>query len=678
MSNSYHHLPACEVSNGQQTEFHTVTTPSSSPTTCLVEVPRPYVVPIIFIPGIMGSNIKQDGKKVWYPPNGLKSVETLIVFVFKTAKTRQKQLSPIGTEVGFDGEINYSKRKLPKLSKAQLKKRGWGSVWWTGYGEILEYLEKYLNYKAFSANTDESNVALPSHEWCKVTDIPETNISSYEQKIDAEPDDDEMDQENDTETDTTDDPSTINKTQDQSTEKKKNSKEEKLKTLGKRWNVVGGTADHIELLTREMHLKLSDCYMPVYAMGYNWLQSNHDSAISISERLDQVKEDIKNEYPHSEFKKFIIVSHSMGGLVTRSLIQLSEKSQEIGGVVHGVMPASGAPAVYQRMLRGWDGFLATSGIWGGIKGWAVKFMFGHESKRMTAVLANSPGALQLLPFSNFAANQTEKGWLILKAQSKQSQQWITVRLPQTDNPYQEMYVKRDVWWQMINPDYIDLSEDKKSQDKGDGFEKYVTIIQNVKDFHESIADQYHDNTYAHYSADKDHGSFNSVTWVCQEKIDISNEEDLINFTEKFAAKITQDTLVQSEEIDQNSNDQMQEDDSSQMVEENYTKDNDELAWKEKVDYKNPDHNGLWGDGHRLVELSSGETVRFRMYIRPEGKGDGTVCAESGADIKREREAFHPKKVFEINGYDHSGSYNNKWVQLNSLYCIGQIVNDIID
>ena len=48
--------------------------------------------------------------------------------------------------------------------------------------------------------------------------------------------------------------------------------------------------------------------------------------------------------------KFIIVTHSMGGLLTRRLVQL--RSADIAGVVHGVMPAEGAAAAYRRIVAG--------------------------------------------------------------------------------------------------------------------------------------------------------------------------------------------------------------------------------------------------------------------------------------------------------------------------------------
>jgi hypothetical protein len=51
-------------------------------------------------------------------------------------------------------------------------------------------------------------------------------------------------------------------------------------------------------------------------------------------------------------------------------------------------------------------------------------------------------------------------------------------------------------------------------------------------------------------------------------------------------------------------------------------------------------------------------------------GDGTVALESGALIA---DATPTPKVFGMIGFDHSGSYGNKNVLSNTIYCIAKIV-----
>ena len=84
---------------------------------------------------------------------------------------------------------------------------------------------------------------------------------------------------------------------------------------------------------------------PVYAVGYDWRGSNRDSAQRLIRRV--------NEFlgRHPLAQQVIIVTHSMGGLVTRSaLVQGLEPRAR--GVIHTVIPADGAVVAYRRFLTG--------------------------------------------------------------------------------------------------------------------------------------------------------------------------------------------------------------------------------------------------------------------------------------------------------------------------------------
>jgi pimeloyl-ACP methyl ester carboxylesterase len=84
---------------------------------------------------------------------------------------------------------------------------------------------------------------------------------------------------------------------------------------------------------------------PVYAVGYDWRQSNVDSGTKLR---DRIKEILKL---HPAARQVILVTHSMGGLVTRSaLVQGAEA--DILGVVHTVIPADGAVVAYRRFFTG--------------------------------------------------------------------------------------------------------------------------------------------------------------------------------------------------------------------------------------------------------------------------------------------------------------------------------------
>ncbi len=86
---------------------------------------------------------------------------------------------------------------------------------------------------------------------------------------------------------------------------------------------------------------------PVYACGYDWRQSNTDSARTLEARINQAFD----EHPSAE--RVIIVTHSMGGLVTRAMLAAGRiPESKIAGVVHTVMPADGASVAYRRFLTG--------------------------------------------------------------------------------------------------------------------------------------------------------------------------------------------------------------------------------------------------------------------------------------------------------------------------------------
>jgi pimeloyl-ACP methyl ester carboxylesterase len=84
---------------------------------------------------------------------------------------------------------------------------------------------------------------------------------------------------------------------------------------------------------------------PVYGCGYDWRQTNEDSARTLLARVNGVLA------KHPLAKKVILVTHSMGGLVTRAAL-LQGLETKVLGVIHCVMPSDGAIVAYRRMLTG--------------------------------------------------------------------------------------------------------------------------------------------------------------------------------------------------------------------------------------------------------------------------------------------------------------------------------------
>lgn len=227
---------------------------------------------------------------------------------------------------------------------------------------------------------------------------------------------------------------------------------------------------------------------PVHAVGYNWLQSNVDSAQALAKRIDK----IINAYKASGRKceKVILVTHSMGGLVSRyysELLKGNYGQKNILGIVHGVMPDRGAPMAYKRMKAGEAG---TTGL-----------VIGSSGAEMTPVLAQSPGPLQLLPGKGYGM-----GWFHIEG-LKQS-------LPETD-PYTEIYIQRSAWWGLCEERFI--NPENKSGDKvllEQDWKYFKNIINNhVSTFIEKLNGHYHEHTYAFYGNDgKKYPSYAELHW----------------------------------------------------------------------------------------------------------------------------------------------------------------------
>ncbi|MXP57278.1 hypothetical protein [Pantoea sp. Taur] len=105
---------------------------------CVVYPDR--VIPVIFIPGVMGSNLKdKKGKKIWRLDSNL---QILGDWFKENAAVRKKKLDPNETIVDDGGNIiGKSESHLLKTRR----QRGWGTVGYTSYATFLDWLQNTLN-----------------------------------------------------------------------------------------------------------------------------------------------------------------------------------------------------------------------------------------------------------------------------------------------------------------------------------------------------------------------------------------------------------------------------------------------------------------------------------------------------------------------------------------------------
>lgn len=460
----------------------------------VISIPPKRVLPIIFLPGIMGSNLRLTATRqselkkknnIAWRPESLAEAKALIA---ANSKLRQSQLDPSATEVDqYDpvhnptGDINESAAQRhgnakvgfnllhvsidspllmddpstskPRKTKEQkARERGWGEVFFDSYRELLEMCEQRLNSAFYYGHLDSW--------WKQIVDVPPAKWQASPQPP--------------------------------------------LKPLDE----------------KTLQEVVTGCWFPVHAMGYNWLQSNQDSGISVAKRITSLME----RYKHQGFEceKVIVVTHSMGGLVARALIhpEMGNLHEKILGIVHGVMPAIGAGAAYKRMRCGFEdpGLMSMSPIAS-----ITAKVLGNFGPEVTAVLGNAQGGLELLP------NQTYgNGWLQVTHNGQ------TIKsLPERGDPYEEVYKLRNKWYGLLREDWINPAKQRLA-----GFERSSHLIDGAKRFHNSVTNTYHDQSYAHYGADPRHAAWHNVVWAIADSDTKIDPEKLLIAADNFQGRLS--------------------------------------------------------------------------------------------------------------------------------------------
>ena len=422
-------------------------TPTADQRGCEMRVLPNRAIPVVFIPGIMGSNLKLTAKRrseldksnniSWRPEAAMDS----LAMVFKSPAQRQMMLDPEATEVDRydlnESEANKRHKNVSGVSyihvhgskngvvnkderDRQARLKGWSEVMFSSYGDLLQTLESRLNQMCEDGK--------PRGSW----------NSGKRQAVDVPP---------------------------------------------QNWGAADG-----EALSAEELGTVCDAWYPVHAIGYNWLRSNGEAAKDVAQRIREIIAFYKNL--KFDCGKVIVVTHSMGGLVGRALIHpdYGNAQDVVAGIVHGAMPAVGAAAAYRRIRVGFEG--------SGIKGYLVKKVLGDTGPKVTAVLANSPGGLQLLPSERYGS-----GWLKASVNGKE-----VLSLPQAD-PYTEIYTVQDKWYRLINPEWVN-----PAKKVGVEIESVTQAILFARRFHRTIGTTYHPSTYLSYGADLQQKAWGEVTW----------------------------------------------------------------------------------------------------------------------------------------------------------------------
>lgn len=402
-------------------------------------MPPNNALPIVFVPGIMGSNLCDlAGAPVWLL-NSIKDIPVGLAWSWsrKGPGARKQVLHPKRTKVFQSGAVPDRKSKGGYASKHYLE-CGWGEVSEASYHKFLLWLEDKLNGERNPINWEDfSNPSAPA---------PEKIIEQLNKKL----------------------PSGLI-----------------MKMAGLPYIAEKGYA--CEPVTSDELLKRSKFFYPIYAFGYNWLDSNIEAAKGLKSRTERIIS--SNNVGAIKCTQVILVAHSMGGLVARACSQMPGMPEKIVGIVHGVMPATGAAVAYRRCKVGMTDEDFGAGL-----------VIGSDGKVVTAVFAQSPGALQLLPSESYGTRWLEildPGGKLLKA------------LPVSD-PYAEIYLERNKWWGLIREDWLNLKDGEPID-----WDVYVTNVSKAKEFHKLIAKKFHRNTYVFYGGGEKIGSFARIQWKIQ-------------------------------------------------------------------------------------------------------------------------------------------------------------------
>lgn len=120
-------------------EWSTTTSPPDTSVAVVSMVPD-RIIPIIFVPGVMGSNLKGIGRakdQLWR----LDSERSMAGWIFKDARARKLILTPTTMVLDNDGARPTGTQQHDE----ELKRRGWGEVGAMSYSTFLVWLENALN-----------------------------------------------------------------------------------------------------------------------------------------------------------------------------------------------------------------------------------------------------------------------------------------------------------------------------------------------------------------------------------------------------------------------------------------------------------------------------------------------------------------------------------------------------
>ncbi|MBM2768415.1 hypothetical protein JQK92_18530 [Burkholderia anthina] len=549
----------------------------------------------------MGSLLldRNTGEEMWNPPNGLSgAVSFASSGYFANAAERQARYDPRVAVVSPFGNIST---KGCDVTAEEARRRGWGSVHSASYHATLAWLEHQLNNPARSGT--------PFGAWAEGDPTGETfTVTPI------------------------------------------------IGTPPRLYGAHGRAADAIHAASEEFK-KFCEFRYPVYAIGYNWLQSNLDSARDVIEGIECVDNKrrktsrlmgIKEICAENKVKKAIVITHSMGGLVMRMASVIAGHADLMYGVIHGAQPATGAPIAARRFRAGAQGENAIIN----------QVLVGRNGLEFTAITANAPGPLELLPMPDY--HDYEPWWIVRNLRREE-----ILRLPKPGDTL-SLYTSQQ--WYGLVPRQTDAVLDpagivkKRLVVNGPAMtvqKQFQMMMRAVVERQTALVNKYHPKTYAFYgngpirqAADPATTSVSTSQQSKHREVSASREKLLtfgrIFWRGDFPAGITEADLLGAQLMSDNAKGQVR----IRVKDQVYTIEAEMMTPNFAAE-----RGLIFGDG--TVPVWSGEAVArgLKEGVRG-GKAEGVQIA------------------FDQNGFDHQACFNHPWARWATLYSMVKIAKAI--
>jgi len=279
------------------------------------------------------------------------------------------------------------------------------------------------------------------------------------------------------------------------------------------WDSYGPFLKHLENKGQTLSRLYPGLRFPVFAVGYNWMLSNEDAGTRLKERLAEFRQQVVDEDERGiglADVKFLVISHSMGGYASRAGFAMAGLEGEVEAVIHGAMPTHGSPATYKKFRAG------ESGV-------PQKFLLGKNAADVTAILGFCQGGLELLPNQLYRTADNQPDWLYLKTGDQDP---VVVDIGNGDGVF-DFYSRFDVWYRMIQPELLGPEREPPTLEERE-LESYKRAMRARLSantiFHQSLGDNFHNTTTLVYSNNENDLSFDRCEWAGSEVSDGSRDE----------------------------------------------------------------------------------------------------------------------------------------------------------